>query len=57
MGGTEAVRLPKPAMPTSCCKSMFKPRSVLAHLIHMVGAGRVQVDGGGAADEAAVYRL
>lgn len=32
-------------------------RSVLAHLIHMVGDGRVQVDGGGAADEAAVYRL
>jgi glyoxylase-like metal-dependent hydrolase (beta-lactamase superfamily II) len=32
-------------------------RSVLAHLIHMVGDGRVQVEGGGAADEAAVYQL
>lgn len=31
-------------------------RSVLAHLIHMVGDGRVAVDGGGAPDEAAVYR-
>ena len=32
-------------------------RSVLAHLIHMVGDGRVAVDGGGTADETAVYRL
>lgn len=32
-------------------------RSVLAHLIHMAGDGRVQVDGGGAPDETAVYRL
>lgn len=32
-------------------------RSVLAHLIHMVEDGRVQVDGDGAADEAATYRL
>ncbi|PJI42312.1 MBL fold metallo-hydrolase [Ferrovibrio sp.] len=32
-------------------------RSVLAHLIHMVGDGRVAVDGGGEADEAAVYRV
>lgn len=31
-------------------------RSVLAHLIHMVHDGRVKVEGGGAADEAAVYR-
>lgn len=31
-------------------------RSVLAHLIHMVGDGRVQVENGGAVDEAAVYR-
>jgi glyoxylase-like metal-dependent hydrolase (beta-lactamase superfamily II) len=32
-------------------------RSVLAHLIHMVSDGRVQVEGGGAADETATYRL
>jgi glyoxylase-like metal-dependent hydrolase (beta-lactamase superfamily II) len=32
-------------------------RSVLAHLVHMVADGRVRVDGGGAADESAVYRL
>ena len=31
-------------------------RSVLAHLIHMAGDGRVTVQGGGSADEAAVYR-
>jgi glyoxylase-like metal-dependent hydrolase (beta-lactamase superfamily II) len=31
-------------------------RSVLAHLIHMTGDGRVMVEGGGAADERAVYR-
>ncbi|MEK9969753.1 MAG: MBL fold metallo-hydrolase [Ferrovibrio sp.] len=31
-------------------------RSVLAHLIHMVGDGRVAVEGGGAADEAAIFR-
>jgi glyoxylase-like metal-dependent hydrolase (beta-lactamase superfamily II) len=31
-------------------------RSVLAHLIHMAGDGRVKVEGGGAPDEAAVYR-
>lgn len=31
-------------------------RSVLAHLIHMVGDGRVTVEGGGPADEAAIYR-
>jgi glyoxylase-like metal-dependent hydrolase (beta-lactamase superfamily II) len=31
-------------------------RSVLAHLIHMTGEGRVKVEGGGAADETAVYR-
>ena len=32
-------------------------RSVLAHLIHMVGDGRVRIEGGEAADERAVYRL
>lgn len=31
-------------------------RSVLAHLIHMAGDGRVAVEGGGPADEMAVYR-
>ncbi|MCW0235673.1 MAG: MBL fold metallo-hydrolase [Ferrovibrio sp.] len=31
-------------------------RSVLAHLIHMAEDGRVKVEDGGAADEAAVYR-
>jgi len=35
---------------------MFKLRSVLAHLIHMAGDGRVAVEGGSAADEAATWR-